>query len=192
MIPKRIAAKIFATDSGTDVDFNAFIALFHEFIREKVLEGLLLDVADYAHVPEGPGVVLIGHDVDYGIDQTGGRTGLLTVKKRIEGGSLGGLLDDTVRMGLLAAKAVEDHASTGVTFSADTLQLQLPDRLVAQNSSAGFESFRPKLEGLAARLFGNGARVERVDADEPRRPLAANVSATGSEDLATLLARLER
>jgi len=29
--------------------------------------GLLIDVADYAHVPDGPGVILIGHDVDYGI-----------------------------------------------------------------------------------------------------------------------------
>jgi len=35
MIPKRIAAKFFATDSNADVDFDAFIGVFHEFVREK-------------------------------------------------------------------------------------------------------------------------------------------------------------
>ena len=75
MIPKRISAKLFATDPSAEVDADAFISVFHEFIREKSVEGILIDVADYSHVPEGPGVVLIGHDVDYSIDMNEGKAG---------------------------------------------------------------------------------------------------------------------
>ncbi|MDP6978189.1 MAG: hypothetical protein QF570_06235 [Myxococcota bacterium] len=190
MIPKRISAKIFTTEPEEAVDHDAFIALFHEFIREKTVEGLLLDVADYAHVPEGPGVMLIGHDVDYGIDQTAGRAGLLAVKKRIEGGELAALLDETVRLGLLAAKAVEGNGSAGVQFAPGAVQVQFIDRLAHENSDAGFGSVKGELEALAKRLFGEGAQVERADADEPRRPLAATLSGAGGGAIDDLVARL--
>ncbi len=190
MIPKRISAKIFTTEPDVAIDHGAFIALFHEFIRDKSVEGLLLDVADYAHVPEGPGVMLIGHDVDYGIDQTAGRAGLLAVKKRIDGGELAALLDDTVRLGLLAAKAIEGHGSTGVQFAPGAVQVQFIDRLAHESSDAGFAQVKGELEALAKRLFGDGAKVERADADEPRRPLAAMISGSNAADLDSLLARL--
>lgn len=192
MTPKRISAKIFATDPSAEVDLHAFIAVFHEFIREKKVEGLLIDVADYSHVPEGPGIVLIGHDVDYSIDQSAGRAGLLTLRKRIEGEKLADLLDDSVRKCLLAVKAVQENGSTGTSFSTQALRVQLVDRLAAPNSDQGYASFRSEFEGLAQRLFGDGASVERADADEPRRALAADLRAANAEDLDLLLARLER
>ena len=37
---------------------------------------LLLDVADYRHVPAGPGVMLIGNEGDYSVDNTGDRLGI--------------------------------------------------------------------------------------------------------------------
>ncbi|MBW2387054.1 MAG: hypothetical protein JRG89_01340 [Deltaproteobacteria bacterium] len=192
MTPKRISAKILVADPAAEIDLHAFIPVFHEFIREKKVEGLLIDVADYSHVPEGPGIVLIGHDVDYSIDQTGGRSGILTLRKRIEGGSLADLLDDTVRKCLLAVKAVQENGSTGMIFSTAALQVQLVDRLAAANSDEGYASFQAEFEGLAARLFGTGATIERADADALRRPLAVDICAANAEDLDTLLARLER
>ena len=67
MLPKRISVKLFTTDPEAEVDLHKYIRVFHEFIKEKKVEGLLIDVADYSHVPEGPGIVLIGHDVDYSL-----------------------------------------------------------------------------------------------------------------------------
>jgi hypothetical protein len=83
MNTQRIAVKFFVEpDPRATVDLEPFIAMFHRFIQQGSVEGLLIDVADYAHVIEGPGVILIGHDVDYGIDTTGGRAGLLVTRKR--------------------------------------------------------------------------------------------------------------
>ena len=44
-----------------EVDLEPLIPVFHDWIRDQVGEGLLLDIADYRHVDAGPGVVLIGH-----------------------------------------------------------------------------------------------------------------------------------
>lgn len=189
MIPNRMGAKLFAREPEAAVDYDAFIALFHGFIREKTVEGLLLDVADYGHVPEGPGIVLIGHDVDYSIDQTAGRNGMLALKKRIDGGSFADLLADTVRLSLRAAREVEKAGSTGVAFDPGCVQVQIVDRLDHENSDAGFAAVKGELETLASRLYGDSAQVERADADEPRRPLAANLRGDAS-DLDALIAKL--
>ena len=72
MNPLRIAIKLFvAPDPTVPVDLEPFTPLFHEFIQKASVPGLLIDVADYAHVPNGPGIILIGNEVDYGIDSVG-------------------------------------------------------------------------------------------------------------------------
>ena len=43
-----------------EVDLEPLIPIFHGWIQGQVFDELLLDVADYRHVPAGPGVVLIG------------------------------------------------------------------------------------------------------------------------------------
>ena len=50
--------------------------MFHSWIQEQVGEGLLLDVADYRHVHEGPGVILIGYEGNYSVDNTDNRLGV--------------------------------------------------------------------------------------------------------------------
>ncbi len=43
---------------------------------------MLIDVADYKHVQDGPGILIIGHEGDYALDQENGRSGLLYTRKR--------------------------------------------------------------------------------------------------------------
>src|SRR4029077_431582 len=102
MNPQRLAIKLFATRPIAREELPPFIGVFHRFIQEAVVPGLLVDVADYAHVPDGPGVILIGHDVDYGIDLAGGRTGLLTTRKRAGDAALVPLFRDTLSRALAA------------------------------------------------------------------------------------------
>ena len=48
-----------------DVDPEAFVPVFHDWIRRGAVEGLLIDVARYGHVHHGPGIMLVGHEGDY-------------------------------------------------------------------------------------------------------------------------------
>ena len=54
------------TTSG--VELEEFIPVFHDWIQTQQLAELLIDVADYRHVPHGPGVVLVAHDAHYAMD----------------------------------------------------------------------------------------------------------------------------
>ena len=61
----HVNVKVFAK---APVDLAAAIPVFHRWIQEGACEELLIDVADYRHVPAGPGVVLIGHEANYSLD----------------------------------------------------------------------------------------------------------------------------
>ena len=72
---QHVNVKVMAESSPEDL--SLFIPVFHRWIQTHKVPELLLDVADYRHVPEGPGVILVAHEAIYGFDQVGNRNGLL-------------------------------------------------------------------------------------------------------------------
>jgi len=191
MTLNRIAVKFFVEpDPEAEIDLHPFIALFHRFIQKGSVEGLLIDVADYIHVPEGPGVLIVGHEVDYGLDLAGGRAGLLTTRKRGEGLGLAELFRDVLRKSLVALDAIEKDASAGLRFARDSFALYFFDRLRMPSSDERFESVRAELEPVLAELFGEGgAALERIEHDE-RKGLAVRLQSSRPIDSAALVERL--
>ena len=184
MKPNRITVKFFlAPDPQASVDLGPFIPLFHRLIQHQRVEGLLIDVADYAHVPEGPGVILIGHDVDYGIDQTGGKAGLLVTAKRNESEELPALLRTTLRRALVAIQAIEAENESDVVFDSRGLELRILDRLASGKSDADFEqvlaSVRPVLEEL---YRGANLNLSREFSDEPRQAFTIHLEGAPALD----------
>jgi len=191
MNSQRVACKFFvAPDPTAPVELHPFIGLFHRFIQEAVVEGLLIDVADYAHVPEGPGVILIGHDVDYGIDLTAGRAGLLTTRKRYGDLPLADVARDTLRMALLAVDAIEGDPSSGIRFATGAVTLQLVDRLGAPNEEAAFAAAAQELAPVFADLYGEKHEVARAHAEDPRKTLSISVTTSDAIPAAELAERL--
>src|SRR5438034_5415027 len=68
------------------IDLGAVVPVFHTWIQEQSSDELLLDVASYAHVKDGTGVILIGHQADYSLDLTDGRLGLRYNRKAVDAG----------------------------------------------------------------------------------------------------------
>lgn len=189
MRPSRLAVKFFADPQpGDSLDLEPYIGLFHQFIQARSLEGLLLDVADYAHIPDGPGILLVGHEVDYGIDLGDRRVGLLTVRKRLEDCPLADAVRDTLRRSVGALQAIADSGVGELAFSTAEFEIQLLDRLAAPNRSECCEAARAELDGLLSELFGaDGYAVARANADDPRKPLCLSVSVTDAPDASRLL-----
>jgi hypothetical protein len=194
MTPRRISAKLFAhPDPTAALDLRPFIGLFHRFIQEGALEGLLLDVADYGHVPAGPGVILIGHDVDYAIDLRDGRAGLLTTRKRHPDLPLGELLRNTLRRALIAVQHVEGGASAGLRFATGEVELRFVDQLAAPNTQEAYESVCKEIEPVGVRLFGaSGFEFARTREDDPRAMLTVTLSTRGIPGEVGVSALLER
>ncbi|HVH19405.1 MAG TPA: rhodanese-like domain-containing protein [Myxococcota bacterium] len=194
MKPQRIAVKFFAApDPAAPVDLHPFIGIFHRFIQQKALPGLLVDVADYAHVPDGPGVILIGHEVDYGIDQAGGQTGLLAVRKRLAATPLADAARDALQRALAAVVAIEAEPEAKLRFATQAFQLDVLDRLAAPNDEAAFGAARQALAPVCDALYGAGSwKAERASADDPRKPLVLRVEAPGAPTASVLLDRIEK
>src|SRR5258705_12223125 len=185
MNPLRLAIKLFTRRPIAREELHPFIGVFHRFIQEAAVPGLLIDVADYAHVPDGPGVILIGHEVDYGIDLSGGRTGLLTTRKRGGDAStpdglrspaarcaqLADSFRDTLAKALAAARAIEADDTVSVRFAPDAIEIAFPDRLAAPNTSSAFDWVCKDLQPVANAVFGAAARFENAAGSDPRRLL---------------------
>jgi hypothetical protein len=189
MDAQRLQLKIFATpDSARAIELESFIGVFHRWTKEHVLPELLVDVANYAHVPEGPGVVLIGHGSDYFMDGGAGRLGLLHNRKRA-GFPPAERLADLARRTLNAAALLErEPALSGkLRFATNELLFRINDRLAAPNSEATFASVRPELEAFARQIFGGPIELTRVGGSKAL--FAVRVTASESPSLATLLER---
>jgi hypothetical protein len=191
MNPQRLSCKLYVhPDPTAPVDLSPFIGMFHRFIQEKTLDGLLLDVADYAHVPDGPGILLVGHDVDYGLDLAEGRAGLLVTRKRYGELPAADALRQTLASALRAAVAIESDGAGGVRFGTGALTIQLLDRLACPNDDAHYEKARQELEPVLAAVYGEKHEISRAHADEPRKPLTLQVSAPDAAAAAALAGRL--
>jgi len=186
MQAQRIQVKIYASSFPKP---DQLVPVFHSWIREKKLDELAIDVADYEHVHEGPGVALVGHQFDYYWDLGEGRPGVVYMRKRAAPAPEARLAD-TVRRALVGCRLLEQEPSlAGIAFKTDEFTVKLFDRLHAPADDAGFAAFKAELEPLVAKLYGGAkASIERIG--DPREPLSARVTASASPSVAELLARL--
>lgn len=158
MIPLRTQVKFFVENSE-GVDLAAFAPVFQRWIQDKTLDGQLIDVADYRHVFEGPGMLLIGFDSDYGMEVKGGRLGLLYTRKRMVDADLLSTLRSSVRLALTACQKLEAESSfhPRLKFRTDEIEFRFPDRLQLPNTPESFAQVRGDLRTVLDELYGEEA-----------------------------------
>ena len=174
--------------NNSDADLAPVVPIFHSWIQDQVFDELLLDVADYRHVHHGPGLMLIGHEADYSLDQTDGVLGLRYNRKApLVGANYDRLLQAT-RAALVAAQRLEaDTRLNGkLGFNGQDVQLIVNDRFLAPNDKATRAAVEPDFQSFATRLFGSFASPVSFDTD-PRRLLTAWIRASGSFSVGDLL-----
>ncbi len=189
--PQRLSLKFYFADISVDVE--AFIPVFHRWIREHVVSNeLLLDVADYKHILDGPALFLIGHTADYVIDMTDGKPGLQYVRKRELGTDLSKALEMTLSQALNGVKLMETDVELRgkLKLGADAATIAFVDRLNYPNNDTGAESAQAQLSDSLGAVFGVDASITRVDND-PREPLTFELHAPSAPDVDTLINRLQ-
>ena len=63
-------------DGALGLDPENIVDILHRWVAGQVMPGVLLvDVAELLHVPNGPGVIAVGHEADFALDHTGGTLG---------------------------------------------------------------------------------------------------------------------
>jgi hypothetical protein len=184
---QHLNVKFFVEEPET-VDLAPYTAVFNRWIQDKAVDDeLLIDVADYRHVPDGPGVVLVGHEANYSLDNAEGRLGVLYNRKAPVSGTPGQRLAHAVRAALLAARRLA--VDPGLRVSGQALQLIVNDRLLAPNTPETVAEMRPELTAFFDRLYGpDRYTVERRE--EPRARLTLDIRAKDPIGVDGLLERL--
>jgi hypothetical protein len=172
---QHINVKIFAQEPVPENCADA-IAVFHRWIQQRVTSELLIDVADYLHVPEGPGIMLLGHEAHYALDSSHRRLGLLYNRRTTIEGSTQDKLRQAYDAALAACKRLEmePEFKGKLKFHPGDLEVMVNDRALAPNTTETFAALKPELEQFFDGLFGAGGfDLEHVG--EPRERLRVAV-----------------
>ena len=174
-----------------EADLAPLIPVFHGWIQAQAFGDLLLDVADYRHVPGGPGVVLIGQEGDYSVDNTDDRLGVRYNRKAPLGGSNQDRLRQAARAALTACRQLE--AEPGLEgkfrFGGREIELLFNDRLLAPNRDSTREAAQPDLEEYFRKLFRGSEYSLKYESD-PRRLFGLAVQTSRPFLVSELLANL--
>jgi hypothetical protein len=187
----KFCVKFFA-ENPSAVEPGAFIPVFHRWIQKQSVEGLLVDVADYGHLPQSPGVLLVAHEADYCMDSMEGPLGLLYNRKTSIGGRLSDRIADAFRTTLGACVKLENEPEFlgRIKFRAASPIFIANDRLNAPNTEESFQALRSDLSAALAKVYPSNFELRRASID-PRARLTVQVTSLEPvRDVASLLARL--
>lgn len=195
MTLKRITAKFFVRDPEP-VHLDEFRTVFHTWIQNGAVEGLLIDVVDYKHVQNGPGIILIGDRVDYGLDLNAGRPGMLLRRKYREQPDLPlqSRLQEALFLALRACHALEtDPALKGrIVFESNDVEIAFPDRLHAPNTTETFARFSPDIFYALKRFFSTDALELQAVSPDPRKVFAVSAQIPDAAPVGALIQNFER
>jgi hypothetical protein len=178
-------------ENPEELNLDAVIPVFHSWIQDQVCEELLLDVTDYRHVHHGPGVVLIGHEADYAIDNTDGRLGIRYNRKAPLEGSNQDRLAQAVRAALAAAERLQQDTRLNekLKFNCQDFEIFINDRLLAPNTPQTRQGLESEFHAFARDLFGIAGYTLTFENDS-RRLFGAKIKANQSLAVADLLVNL--
>ena len=173
------------------VNLEPVVPVFHNWIQGQVYEEQLVDVADYRHVPAGPGVILIGIQGDYSVDNADNRLGVRYNRKAVLDGSNQDRLKQAARAALNACQRLEAEASLQgkLRFNGQDMEISINDRLLAPNREETREKLKPEFQNFGNKLFGAG-RYSLTYNSDPRRLLTVSLRASQPTPVVDLLANL--
>ena len=152
--PRRLGLK-FSLKQTPQRQPDDIVPIFQRWIQEHTVDGMLIDVIDYKHVPEGPGVLLIADEGDYAYDLGDGEIGLNYIRKRAIPDDLADALRLTFHHALKAAIALEADAPGDIVFDYASAKISFLDRMRYRNDPAVFDALRAELAEILSAIYGS-------------------------------------
>ncbi len=186
---QRINVKFYLKDPESLTAEEAF-RIFNSWIPTTPDE-VLIDVADYSHLAEGPLTLLVGHEANYSLDNHSAELGLLYSRKQPADGDLSERLVRAFKAALTACRRLEEEPSLAgkVKFRRGDVLLVANDRLNATNDETGENTLRTALDPVLAQLFAGAEYAVERDPD-PELRLNLRIRCQTDADTATLLGNL--
>ena len=154
---QKINVKLFV-DAPREVRLDAFLPVFARWRENKQHASQWVDMADYAHVPKGPGIMIIGHQGNLAVDLADPGPGILYAnKKDLDGDNDKRILDCFRRALRLTQALIEEPEYPGeLSPRPGSWQLTFNDRMNAPNTDETENTLRRSVDQALDRLFGRG------------------------------------
>jgi hypothetical protein len=153
---QRIQIKI-AADAPSGLRLDPFLEIFARW-RKETHPAEWVDLADYAHLPRGPGIVLAGQRCNIAFDLADPGPGILYTAKKGLSGSHTERLSAAMQWCLEFSKRLiaEPEFPKDVRLRTDSLELRFNDRLETPNTPETAAELRPAVEQVLNALYGPG------------------------------------
>ncbi|MEQ8279665.1 MAG: hypothetical protein RMA76_04875 [Deltaproteobacteria bacterium] len=151
----RIAVRFPLVDPSV-VDLGALVAVLGDRVANADGDEALVDVVSYAHVPRGPGLLLVGADVHYAVTD-GPAASVARIQRRPWALSpRQRLLEAVDRTRALAEHISADPRSpAGFALRTDELEIGIHDRLHAPPNPETFARAAPFVEAVLSERYAS-------------------------------------
>lgn len=166
---QRIDLKVLA-EAPADLSLDPFLAIFSRW-RKQQDESDWIDFADYAHMPHGAGIMLIGKQGSFSVNLDDPGIGLLYSGRKDFEGSFEQRVAEAFRRCLRLTKPLlaEPDYPKQLKLLPSSWEIFINDRLNFPNTDETDRRLRGPIESALDTLFGaNGYAMER-DKDPQRR-----------------------
>lgn len=186
---QRIQIKL-PTDAPRDLKLDPFLVIFSRWRKGKEHPAEWVDLADYAHIPRGPGIVLVGQRWNLSFDMADPAPGILyTAKKGLTGSHTERLLSAFQWCLELAQRLIaEPEFPPGVHLKTEGLELRFNDRLETPNTPATDQQLRPIVEHLLSTLYGHND-YELTAQTDPKQCYGFPIQLQATQPLDAILER---
>ncbi len=163
------------------------IEIFHSWITRRALDEVLVDVADYRHVPQGPGIVLVGLESNYNLSNPRGRFQLSCFNKRdaVSSDPLVRVVSRTLRACQLLQEA---FAVPGLRFDVSQLELSVIDRRATDFGGFDAQRLAEATQQQLSAMYGSAPVITPLEGSS-RPTLSAHWSAP--QTISDVLQRIE-
>lgn len=155
---QHFRVKFFARPTPPGFDLGLAIPVFHRWIQQGALAERMIDVADYQHVPAGPGILLVSHDAYYGLDQSKHKLGLLYTRRTTMDGTVADRIRSAVAAALTACDLLEaaPEFAGKLIFDRETFEISVNDRFMAPNNEESFKELERELRSVFDEVHSAG------------------------------------
>ena len=183
---RQPGAKILLNDLRKDTE-ESLIPLFHDWIRNNVMDDhLMIDVADYRHVPNGPGVMLIAHEAHLSVERLGGDPGLCYQSKKDVLNEASAQFEMALRhVAKAASRFISGDSSSSFQFSKRKFILLSTSRLELKNTKEAFEKISNDVLVMLEKVFGHNEFSLKQQGDS-RAPFSMLVQSSKDIDWSEL------
>ena len=131
---QKFGIKLYFQQNGS-YPSRDFIPDLHLLIQnDSIPEHMLIDVVDYSHISDGPGVMLIGYEGYFSLDQENNRPGILYMRKTDLKGTFEDRFNKVLSITIHAAHLLcNNNIEKELNISQNLFRFISNDRLLADN-----------------------------------------------------------